>query len=120
MQPMNPLNYPLEQLMTIKQNRFEQAQKTLEEKKEILAQEERKLKKLEDERDEVLKHKQAKLDQLRAALDKGERTDKLQQMKVYLKVVEENLQIKKRSSRKPKEKCFRGRKTSRTCKARSF
>ena len=31
-----PLSYPLEQLMIIKKNRFDQAVKTLEEKKKIL------------------------------------------------------------------------------------
>jgi FKBP-type peptidyl-prolyl cis-trans isomerase len=33
---MNPLSYPLEQLMIIKKNRFDQAVKALEEKKLIL------------------------------------------------------------------------------------
>ena len=31
-----PLTYPLEQLMTIKKNRFDQAVKTLEQKKALL------------------------------------------------------------------------------------
>lgn len=88
---MTSNNYPLEQLMTIKKNRYDQAVKTLEEKKKLLAQEEAKLKKLEEERDEVLKHKNDKLKQLREELDQGTTTDKIQQMKNYLKVVDERL-----------------------------
>lgn len=93
---MNPLNYPLEQLMTIKKNRYDQALKTLEEKKTLLAQEEEKLRKVVEERDKVLEHKNAKLTQLREELDQGTTTDKIQQMKNYLKVVEENLTAKQK------------------------
>lgn len=86
-----PLNYPLEQLMTIKKNRFDQAVKTLEEKKAILEKAYEILYDLTQARDEVLRHKTAKLTQLRAALDEGLSTDKLQQMKVYMKTVDEKL-----------------------------
>ncbi len=93
---MNALNYPLEQLMTIKKNRFDQAVKILEEKKLLLEQAYEKLFDATQERDEVLAHKMAKLTQLREALDAGTSTDKIQQMKTYLKVVEERLQEKER------------------------
>lgn len=93
---MNSLKYPLEQLMTIKKNRYDQALKILEEKKAILAQEEKKYKEVQDERDEVLKHKQDKLTQLRQKLDEGTTTDKIQQMKNYLKVVDERLAEKEK------------------------
>jgi hypothetical protein len=88
---MDPLNYPLEQLMLIKKNRFDQAVKVLEEKKALLEKAYDKLYDLTKERDEVLQHKMAKLQQLRNAMDKGTTTDKIQQMKVYLKIVEEKL-----------------------------
>jgi hypothetical protein len=88
---MNSLNYPLQQLITIKKNRYDQALKTLEEKKALLLEEESKLKKVEEERDKVLTHKNDKLLQLRQTLDEGTTTDKIQQMKSYLKVVDENL-----------------------------
>jgi flagellar biosynthesis chaperone FliJ len=89
---MNPsLNYPLEQLMTIKKNRFDQAVKTLEEKKALLDKATAKLYDVTRERDEVLTHKKAKLDQLRNELDAGTTTDKIQQMKAYLKVVDAKL-----------------------------
>jgi flagellar biosynthesis chaperone FliJ len=87
----DPLNYPLEQLMTIKKNRFDQAVKTLEGKKAILEKAYEILYDLTQERDEVLQHKTAKLTQLRQALDEGLSTDKLQQMKVYMKIVDEKL-----------------------------
>ncbi len=92
----NPLNYPLQQLMEIKKNRFDQAVKTLEEKKAILEKAYEKLYDLTQERDAVLKHKTAKLTQLRQALDEGTTTDKIQQMKVYLKLVDERLAEKQK------------------------
>jgi flagellar biosynthesis chaperone FliJ len=93
---MNSLNYPLEQLMTIKKNRFDQAVKTLEEKKLILERAYEKLYTVTQERDAVLEHKNAKLAQLRSTLDEGTTTDKIQQMKVYLKIVYENLKEKEK------------------------
>ena len=92
----DPLNYPLEQLVTIKKNRLDQAIKTLEEKKNLLEKEHEKLYDLTQQRDEVLSHKTAKLTQLREALDEGTSTDKIQQMKIYLKTVEERLVEKER------------------------
>ena len=85
------MNYPLEQLVTIKKNRFDQAVKILEEKKAILEKAQKKLYELIAERDEVLKHKVEKLTQLRAMLDEGTTSDKIQQSKVYLKIVDEKL-----------------------------
>ena len=87
----SPLNYPLQQLMEIKKNRFDQAVKTLEEKKAILEKAYEKLYDLTQERDKVAQHRMAKLTQLRGALDEGTTTDKIQQMKTYLKIVEEKL-----------------------------
>lgn len=91
-----PLNYPLAQLVSIKQNRFDQAVKVLEQKKELLAKAEKVLREVEKERDEVLTHKNAKLEQLRAEMDAGTTTDKIQQMRLYLKTVDEKLAEKER------------------------
>lgn len=91
-----PLNYPLEQLVIIKKNRFDQAVKTLEQKKAILEKAYEKLYGLTQERDQVLTHKQSKLLQLREALDEGTTTDKIQQMRRYLTVVEEKLAEKEK------------------------
>ncbi|MFA6501734.1 MAG: type III secretion T3S chaperone, partial [Parachlamydiales bacterium] len=87
-------DYPLEELVKIKQKRFEQAVKLIEEKKTALKRENDILKNLEDDRNKVFKHKEDKLQQLRDALDSGERTDKIRQKKDYLEVVKENLKEK--------------------------
>lgn len=92
----NPLNYPLEQMMSIKKNRFDVAVKILEEKKTLLEKAYEKLYDLTQERDQVLQHKIAKLEQLRADLDTGTTTDKIQQGKFYLKVVDEKLAEKEK------------------------
>jgi flagellar biosynthesis chaperone FliJ len=91
-----PLTYPLEQLMEIKKKRFDQAVKILEEKKAILEKAYEKLYDLTQERDEALTHKKAKLAQLRQELDKGTTSDKIQQMKGYLKIVDERLAEKQK------------------------
>ena len=88
---MSDPTYPLDQLMLIKKNRFDQAVKILEEKKELLAKAHEILYKTTAEKDKVLQHKQDKLTQLRAALDAGTPTYKIQQMKDYLKTVDEKL-----------------------------
>jgi hypothetical protein len=93
---MNPLSYPLEQLVIIKKNRFDQAVKVLEEKKLILEKAYDLLYELTQDRDATLKHKVAKLTQLRNALDEGTTTDKIQQMKTYLKIVDEKLHEKEK------------------------
>jgi flagellar biosynthesis chaperone FliJ len=87
-------DYPLEQLAIIKQKKLEEAERILQEKKRALAKEEEKLRALEKERDEVKHHREAKLTQLRAKLDEGTTTDKIQQMKTYLKIVDEKLKQK--------------------------
>ena len=91
-----PLNYPLQQLMEIKKNRFDQAVKTLEEKKAILEKAYEKLFDLTQERDQVKEHRAAKLQQLRESLDEGTTTDKIQQKKAYLKIVDEKLADKEK------------------------
>ncbi|MBI5272904.1 MAG: type III secretion T3S chaperone [Chlamydiia bacterium] len=85
------LNYPLEQMIAIKKNRFDKAVKTLEEKKKILEKAYEKLYDLTQERDQTLQHKKEKLEQLRQELDAGTTSDKVQRSKVYLKVVDEKL-----------------------------
>lgn len=90
------LNYPLEQLLSIKRNRLDQATRTLAEKKTILKQAEDLLKTVTAQRDQVRAHKVAKLQQLRDALDEGTSTDKIQQMKSYLKIVEGQLAEKEK------------------------
>ena len=93
---MSKLIYPLEQMLSIKKNRFDAAVKTLEEKKTILEKAYEKLYDLTQERDQTLQHKIAKLEQLRNTLDAGTTSDKVQQGKIYLKIVDEKLAEKEK------------------------
>lgn len=86
--------YPLEQIVTIKQKKLDEAEKTLREKKKALEKEQEKLAIVEKERDEVKDHRFAKLTQLREKMDEGAPSDKIQQMRYYLKVVDEKLKTK--------------------------
>lgn len=86
--------YPLEQVAIIKQKKLDEAEKVLREKKKALEVEEKKLAEVEKERDEVKDHRIAKLTQLREKMDEGAPSDKIQQMRYYLKVVDEKLKAK--------------------------
>ncbi|MCH9626805.1 MAG: hypothetical protein S4CHLAM2_04360 [Chlamydiales bacterium] len=88
---MRKLKYPLEQVLAVKKDRVEKAERVVEEKKRALEVEEEKLKKVEAERDAVLNHHNDKLAQLRQVLDVGTTSDEVLQMKAYLKVVKEKL-----------------------------
>lgn len=90
---MTSEKYPLDQLVAIKQKRLEEAEKTLAEKKAILTQEEEKFAQIVKKRDEVQHHYKSKLTQLREKLDAGTATDKITQMKQYLKLVAEDLKV---------------------------
>ncbi len=89
-----PHHYPLEQIAIIKQKKFDEAEKVLREKKKALELEEEKLIAVEKERDEVKDHRFAKLTQLREKMDEGAPSDKIQQMRYYLKIVDEKLKLK--------------------------
>jgi hypothetical protein len=88
--------YPLEQLILIRKNQFDQAVKILEEKKVLLVKATEKLNALSQERDVVLQHKLEKLNQLRATQDQVTTSDKIQLMKGYLKIVNEKLAEKEK------------------------
>lgn len=91
---MASAEYPLEQLAIIKQKKLEEAEKVLRDKKNALLKEEEKLAKVEEERNKVKEHKEAKLTQLREKMDEGAPSDKILQMRQYLKVVDEQLKQK--------------------------
>jgi hypothetical protein len=88
------MKYPLEQLVIIKQKKLEEAEKVLREKKKALEKEQEKLTDLEKERDKVKEHKAEKLAQFREKIDAGTTSDKMQQMRQYLKIVDEQLKQK--------------------------
>ena len=89
-------SYPLEQIALIKQKKLDEAEKVLREKKQALDSEKEKLKKVEEERDEVKEHRIAKLTQVREKMDEGAPPHKIQQMRYYLKTVDEKLEAKQK------------------------
>ena len=91
---MSQPQYPLEQLTLIKQRKLEEAEKILKEKKQALDKEQEKLLEVEKDRDSVKSHWNDKLQQLRDELDQGTTSDKIQQMKVYMKEVDIKLKQK--------------------------
>lgn len=101
---MTKRNYPLKQVLEIKQKRVEDAEKVVQEKQKILDQEKEKLAQREAERDKVKQHKQAKLQQLRDELDHSTTSPKVQQMKVYLKLVDEKLKVEEKKVQEQKTK----------------
>lgn len=95
--------YPLEKVMDIKKKRVDEAEKVVAAKKRELEAEREKLRKCEEERDKVVQHKIDKLNQLRDELDRGTTTDKIQQMKNYLKVVEERVLVEQKKVQEQEE-----------------
>lgn len=100
---MNKVVYPLKQVIEVKQRRVEDAEKVVKEKQLALTKEQQKLADREAERDIVKKHKQEKLQQLRETMDQGTTSPKIQQMKVYLKLVEEKLKVEEKKVKDQKE-----------------
>src|ERR1700722_19588333 len=88
--------YPLKQVIEVKKKRVEDAEKLVLEKQKVLEQEEKKLKEREADRDKAMSHHNAKLQQLRDCLDEGTTSDKILQMKVYLKVTIERVKIEEK------------------------
>lgn len=85
--------YPLTQVLQIKQRRVEDAEKVVQEKQKALEKEQQILAQKEAERQKVRDHYQAKLKQMREEMDRGTTSPKIQQMKVYSKVVKERLVV---------------------------
>lgn len=100
---MSKVVYPLKQIIEVKQRRVDEAEKVVKEKKLALEKEQQKLAEREAERDKVKEHKQDKLKQLRDTMDQGTTSPKIQQMKVYLKVVDEKLKVEEKKVKDQKE-----------------
>lgn len=100
---MAKLGYPLEQVLSVKKKRVETAEEVVKEKTKALELEKEKLRQREEERNVVKNHYNDKLSQLRAELDHETTTDKIQQMKVYLKIVIEKLKIEDKKVEDQKE-----------------
>lgn len=100
---MNQIVYPLKQVIEVKQRRADDAEKVVKEKQLALNKEKEKLAEREADRDKVKSHKKDKLQQLRDELDGGTTTTKIQQMKVYLKVVDEKLKVEEKKVKDQQE-----------------
>jgi YscO-like protein len=83
--------YPLAEVLNIKKRRVEDAEKVVKEKQKALEVEREKLRQREAERQKVVDHHDAKLLQLRQEFDHGTTSDKITQMKDYLKTVKERV-----------------------------
>ena len=95
--------YPLLQVLQIKKRRVEDAERVVLEKRNLLKQEEDKLKQREKERDKVRNHHESKLKQMREEMDGGTTSPKILQMKAYIKVVQENLKTEEKKVNDQKE-----------------
>lgn len=100
---MAQIVYPLKQVLEVKIRRVEDQEKVVLEKRRLLEVEIEKLKAREAEREKVKSHYNKKLLQLRQEMDGGTTTDKIQQMKVYLKIVQENLKLEDKKVKEQKE-----------------
>lgn len=107
---MAKAKYPLKEVLEIKQKRVDEAEKVLQEKRRVLEAEETKLKQVEVERDKVKEHKKDKLKQLREEMDHGTTSPKIQQMKSYLKIVDEKLIVEERKVKEQKDKVEKAKK----------
>lgn len=99
----NNIVYPLREVLEIKIRRVEDQEKVVQEKRELLAKEEEKLRQKEAERDKVLKHYNDKLNQMRTEMDGGTTSPKIQQMKAYIKVVKERLKAEEKKVKDQKD-----------------
>lgn len=101
---MAKINYPLKQVMEVKERRVEEAEKIVLIKQQALKAEEEKLKQQEAARDQVKKHRSDKLTQLREELDHSTTSPKVQQMKAYLKIVDERLVVEEKKVEEQKKR----------------
>jgi hypothetical protein len=85
--------YPLAEVLEVKKKRVDDAEQVVKEKIKALEAEQEKLKKREEERDKVKHHYEDKLLQLRHEYDTGTTSRKIDQAKVYIKVVQERLKV---------------------------
>lgn len=100
---MTAATYPLKQVIEVKQKRVEDQEKVVKIKRQALENEQEKLKQREAERDKAKQHHIDKLTQLRNELDHGTTSDKIQQMKAYLKVTQERVKVEEKKVKEQKD-----------------
>lgn len=86
---MKKPKYPLEEIDQIKKKRFEEAEKSLKEKKEFLLKEQAKLNQYMKDLELIKKHKLDKIRQMMDEMEKGTTSDQIIVKERYLKVVVE-------------------------------
>lgn len=96
---MPKIEYPLKQVIEVKQRRVEEAERVVQEKQAALEKEKQILAQREEEKNKVQKHHDSKLKQLRELLDTEMTSPKIQQSKAYLKVVKERVKIEEKKVR---------------------
>lgn len=94
--------YPLLEVLEIKHRRVEVAEKVVKEKLKLLEIEKEKLKAREAERDKVQSHLKDKFAQLRQEFSHSTTSNKIDQIKVYIKVVQERLAVEEKKVRDQK------------------
>jgi len=108
--------YPLMQIVEVKQRRVEEAEKVVREKQSVLDKENEKLAQREAERDQVKNHYLDKLKQLRTTLDSETTSTEIQQMKVYIKIVDEKLKVEEKKVKDQKDQVTAAEKAVQTAK----
>lgn len=93
---MAQIVYPLEEVLEVKRRRVEEAEKQLSKKIAALEVEQKKLEECQEARDKVKNHLIDKMVKLRKILDEGTTSPKIEEMKVYIKVVKERLQTEEK------------------------
>lgn len=94
--------YPLREVLEVKKRRVERAEKVVQEKQKILQEEQQKLKACEEARDKVKQHYQDKLRQLRQEYDTGTNSTRIERCKIYIKIVQEKLQVEEKKVKQQK------------------
>lgn len=95
--------YPLQQVLEVKKDRVQKAERVVDEKERALEIEQEKLKKVIAARDQVAQHKEDKVRQIDDAFKKGTTSDEVLQKKAYLKVVDEKLAAEEKKVQEQKE-----------------
>ncbi|MBT3394742.1 MAG: type III secretion T3S chaperone [Waddliaceae bacterium] len=95
--------YPLQEVLKIKERRVDEAERVVKQREEELENEKDKLLKCEQRRDKVKQHYHDKIDQLRLTLDKETTSEKIQQMRAYIDVVQEKLVVEEQKVVEQKE-----------------
>lgn len=101
---MPKIEYPLKQVLEVKERRVSEAEKVVKDRVQALEKEKEILTQKEKERDKASDHHKAKLTQLRKELDSDTTSPKIQQMKDYLKVTKERLNVEEKKVKEQKQK----------------